>query len=316
MCNWKFQVLKLHDEGGAFLEVSVPDECPTLAPVSSCPSLANSRESVLDEHTDTGLHETLENSNAEICLLRQLSEKQRLALTECKCLLSDTEEKATELALKNQQLTKLLAETEARETELALENQQLTVSLAGTEEKMTKLVLECEQLRKHSSGSEVECLKRELLQARVLVKELWKDMCDQIREFDYALWERDNELESLRKQTGIKSAVTTSLATEQTVLSGHSSGATNVSRSSTVDLHRDTLLPNQSVPVLSQHVTTAVDKPASNGVTTSSKLLGQSYMLPTMHLYRYPHQLFYLLCHFIQGYLVWSLVILQGLRLQ
>ena len=56
---------------------------------------------------------------------------------------------ATELALKNQQLTKLLAETEARETELALENQQLTESLAVTEEKMTKLVLECEQLRKH-----------------------------------------------------------------------------------------------------------------------------------------------------------------------
>ena len=170
------QRLELHDEGGAFFEVSMPGERPTLAPVSSCPSLASSRESVLDEPTDTGLHETLENANAEICSLGQLSEKQRLAILECKCLLSDTEEKATELALKNQQLTKLLAETEekatelalksqqltkllaeteARETELALENQQLTQSLAGTEEKMTKLVLECEELRKHSSGSEV-----------------------------------------------------------------------------------------------------------------------------------------------------------------
>ncbi|XP_065903460.1 coiled-coil domain-containing protein 158-like isoform X2 [Dysidea avara] len=300
------QRLELHDEGGAFLEVSVPGECPTLAPVSSCPSLASSRESVLDEPTDTGLHETLENANAEICSLGQLSEKQRLAILECKCLLSDTEEKATELALKNQQLTKLLAETEekatelalksqqltkllaeteARETELALENQQLTQSLAGTEEKMTKLVLECEELRKHCSGSEVECRKCELLQAKVRVKELWKDICDQIREFDYALWERDKELEYLRKQTGMKSAVTMSLATEQIVLSGHSSGATNVSRllpSSTVDLHRDILLPNQTVPVLPKHVTTAVDKPASNGVTTSSKLLEQSHMPPTM----------------------------------
>ena len=88
-----------------------------------------------------------------------------------------------------------------------------------------------------------------------------------------------------------------SLATEQTVLSGHSSRATNVSGplpsstidlhrdtlfpnhvsgplpSTTIDLHRDTLFPNQTVWVLPQHVTTVVDKPASNGVT-SSKLLG------------------------------------------
>ena len=193
----RLQRLELHDEGGAFLEVSVPDERPTLAPISSCPSLASSRESVLDELTDTGLHEALENANAEVCSLRQLSEKQRLALMECKCLLSDAEEKATELALKNQQLTKLFAETEARETELALENQQLTESLAGTEEKLTKLVLECEQLGKHSSDSEVEHLKHELLQATVRVKELWKHMCDQICEFDYALWEKDYELEFL-----------------------------------------------------------------------------------------------------------------------
>ena len=81
---------------------------------------------------------------------------------------------------------------------------------------MTKLVLECEQLRKYSSGSEVERPKHELLQAKVRIKELWKDMCDQIRELDYALWERDNEPKSLKKQTGMKSAVTTLLATEQT----------------------------------------------------------------------------------------------------
>ena len=49
------------------LEVSVPDERPTLATASSCPSLASSRESVLDEPTDTGLHET---ANAEICSLK------------------------------------------------------------------------------------------------------------------------------------------------------------------------------------------------------------------------------------------------------
>ena len=31
------QRLEQHDEGGAFLEVSVPGERPTFAPASSCP---------------------------------------------------------------------------------------------------------------------------------------------------------------------------------------------------------------------------------------------------------------------------------------
>ncbi|XP_065914821.1 uncharacterized protein [Dysidea avara] len=253
---------------------------------------------MLDEPTDTGLHETLENANAEICSLRQLSEKQRLAIMECKCLLSDTEEKVTELALKNQQLAKLLAETEARETELVLENQQLTESLAGTEEKMTKLVLECEQLREHSSGSEVERLKRELLQAK----------------------ERDNELESLKKQTGMKSAVTTSLQLSRLCcLDTYSSGATNVGRLLPfyiVNLHRDTLLPNQTVPVLPQHVSTTVLAMESQHHRSYLGSLICHQQWSQDHMYRYPHELFYLLCHFIQGYLVLSLVILQGLCLQ
>ena len=53
---------------------------------------------------------------------------------------------------------------------------------------MTKLVLECEQLKQHSQGSEVENLKCALQHAKGMVKEVWKDMFEQIQEFDYALW--------------------------------------------------------------------------------------------------------------------------------
>ena len=273
--------LELHDESGAFLEVSDPGEHSILAPASSCPSLASSRESVSDELTGTELttkKEVQESLEGEISSLREFSEKQRLTIIEYKCLLSETEERATELACKNQQLTELLADAEARMAKLTVENQQLTESLAGTEEKMTKLVLECEQLKQHSSGSEVETLKRDLQQTKGRVKELWKDMCEQIREFDYALWEKDNELESLRKQLETKSVVSMPVATEHPVLTGHSSGAANVSwslPSTAVHLHRDTY---QTTPVLPQHVTTVVGGLA----TTSSRLLGQPHMPPTI----------------------------------
>ena len=84
------------------LEVSVPDERPTLAPASSCPSLASSRERVCWMNLLTQDYmKPRRMPMLRFAHLRQLSEKQRLALMECKCLLSDTEEKVTELALKN-----------------------------------------------------------------------------------------------------------------------------------------------------------------------------------------------------------------------
>jgi len=92
------------------------------------------------------------------------------------------------------------------------------------------------------------------------VKELWKDMFEQIHEFDFALWEKDCELESLRKQLEAKPKTST---TEKTVPIGHSIGASNVTwsmASSTVDLNRVTLLqPMQQTPkVLLQHGTVHV----------------------------------------------------------
>jgi len=68
------------------------------------------------------------------------------------------------------------------------------------------------------------------------------------------LWEKDNEIESLRKHLEAKSGVPTSLATNHPVFTGHSSGATNVSWPITVHLHRNTLMTYQYT--LDQHVTT------------------------------------------------------------
>jgi len=72
------------------------------------------------------------------------STKQKLTIIQYKCLLSEAEEKATELPCKNQQLTKLLTDTKMGAADMTVKNQQLTESLAGTEEKFAELVLEHE----------------------------------------------------------------------------------------------------------------------------------------------------------------------------
>ena len=99
--------LELHDESGAFLEVVKPEKHRVLTPTGSCPSLASSRESVVDELTemelsvDTGSKEPLERVDTELHVLKQCLEKQRLALLEGKRLLAKSEERAAELALQN-----------------------------------------------------------------------------------------------------------------------------------------------------------------------------------------------------------------------
>ena len=47
-----------------------------------------------------------------MCTLQQLLEEQQISLSHYKSLLSDSEEKAAELAVKNQQLAELLTSTE------------------------------------------------------------------------------------------------------------------------------------------------------------------------------------------------------------
>ena len=270
------QKLELHDESGAFLEVVKPDKHRVLTPTGS---LASSRESMVDElidtelSVDTGFKESLESVNTELHVLKHCLEKQRLALLESKSLLARSEERAAELALQNQQLTESLTESEARTAQLAQSNQQLTGSLAVTDEEMTKLVLQCEQLKQHSSASEVESLKGELQKAKSRVKELWGDMCEQICEFDFAMWEKDCELKSLRKQLEAKSEAS---AAEKTVPVGHSSGASHDTwslPSSTVDLNRVALSqPHQPTTGLPQYGTV----PVSGIFAASSWRLGQS----------------------------------------
>ena len=49
-----------------------------------------------------------------------------------------------------------------------------------------------------------EKLKQELLQGQNRIKELWKKNCEQVKEFDLIIWEKDKELESLKKQLEAK----------------------------------------------------------------------------------------------------------------
>jgi len=71
------QKLELHDENGAFLEVVKPDKHKVLTLTRSCPSLASSRESMVDElidmelPDDTKSKEPLESVNTELYVLKQ-----------------------------------------------------------------------------------------------------------------------------------------------------------------------------------------------------------------------------------------------------
>ena len=105
----------------------------------------------------------------------------------------------------------------------------------------------------------MESLKGELQKAKSRVKELWDDMCEQICEFDFAMWEKDCELGSLRKQLEARSEAS---AAKKTVPVGHFSGASNVTcsmPSSTVDLNGVALSqPHQPTTVLPQHGTVPI----------------------------------------------------------
>ena len=71
---------------------------------------------------------------------------------------------------------------------------------------MTKLVLECEQLKQHSQGSEVENLKCALQHAK---GKFGKTCLNRSKNLIMLCGEKDNELESLRKQLETKSDVPT-----------------------------------------------------------------------------------------------------------
>ena len=101
-----------------------PEHSKVLSPAvdsQSCSSLISSRASSTgDIITETELLEdkpsepkrSVESVNPEVCTLQQLLEEQQISLSHYKSLLSDSEEKAAELAVKNQQLAELLTSTE------------------------------------------------------------------------------------------------------------------------------------------------------------------------------------------------------------
>ena len=47
--------------------------------------------------------------------------------------------------------------------------------------------------------SDSEALKKELQQGQNRINELWKKNCKQVKELDLIIWEKDKELESLKK---------------------------------------------------------------------------------------------------------------------
>ena len=72
------------------------------------------------------------------------------------------------------------------------------MTLAEANERMEKLASENEKLQHKLADSEK--LKQELLQGQNHIKELWKKNCEQVKEFDLIIWEKDKGLESLKKQ--------------------------------------------------------------------------------------------------------------------
>ena len=56
------------------------------------------------------------------------------------------------------------------------------------------MVIENELLKHQLAASpNLENLKQELQQGQSQIKELWSKSCDQVREFDMVIWEKDRE---------------------------------------------------------------------------------------------------------------------------
>ena len=218
------ECLQLQDETGTFFKTATPtcSKASTPAEVQeSCSLLTSSHGSHPEQSTDIGLlnqeppESTVTETNTGAHSLQQLTGEQKLTTMNYQQLLSDAEERSAELLAKIQQLTTALTDSEERlanlaskneqlmyqvtaYSELSIANQQLTVTLAEANERMEKLASENEKLQHKLADSEE--LKQELLQGQNCIKELWKKNCEQAKEFDLIIWEKDKELESLKKQ--------------------------------------------------------------------------------------------------------------------
>ena len=124
-----------------------------------------------------------------------------------------------------------------------------------------KILIENKQLREQLTSSPIESLKQELQQAQDRVKESWKGMCEQIREFDLVKWEKDEEIEFLRKQLEATKVIAEQpIAVQPTVSSGTSNVEWVLPTSTTVatsNLYTVTELePCETFPFVSSNITT------------------------------------------------------------
>ena len=85
-----------------------------------------------------------------------------------------------------------------------LEQQKLSIrlleqSLNDAGEKINQQMTENDELKQQLACSESENLKKEVQQSKERIKQLWTRNCAQAREFDHILWEKDQEIDGLRK---------------------------------------------------------------------------------------------------------------------
>ena len=171
--------LQLQDEWGIFFETASTKCCKASSPVEvqqSSSLLTGSPGTILEQSSELGPIDQKPPESTDV--LRQFTKEQQLSTMDYQQLLSDAEERAAELLATNQQLTATLVEVKERMEGLGVENEQLKHELTVC--------------------SDSEALKKELQQGQNRIKELWKKNCEQVKEFDLIIWEKDKELESLK----------------------------------------------------------------------------------------------------------------------
>ena len=157
-------------------------------------------------------------------------------------------------------------------SELPTTNQQLMATLAEVKERMEGLGVENEQLKhEFTVCSDSEALKKELQQGQNRINKLWKKNCEQVKEFDLIIWEKDKELESLKKELKAKSVIG-NLPTQPVTEQLNRVCDTKVEEA-TFGMQKNTSLPlNKTLPVTTLGDPVATN-PHNDQIRTSSQLL-------------------------------------------
>ena len=166
------QTMLLEDESGPFLLVGTPD------PISA-------------NHADS-----LDNVS--------ISVKQDLQCTERSSEVQFAYEKfqVTELELQEQlEIAKVeICSLGEKLEQQRLSEEKLVQSLSNAEEKVSELISENNKLKNQLLlCPDLETLKKEVQQGKERIKELWTRNCDQVRELDRIIMEKDQEICVLRQ---------------------------------------------------------------------------------------------------------------------